>query len=242
MSHGQRFFRPDALDEDSLFLSGDEARHAVRVLRIREGDRVTLMDGRGATREFSVAGAGREGLEILAASDTVKTPLPAVRPHLILGAPEMKAFEEALLHAVELGVFRVALTRTERSPSPIRVYEARSERLRKIAVSAIKQSGNPFLPEIRYYRDLEEALKEARGKGLLLDQNGSPPAAELPVSGDVGLAVGPEGDFTDAEKSAIEEAGYRRMSVSSKTLRVETAVLAAVSMVTCPGLFSGSAG
>lgn len=242
MSHGQRFFRPDALDGDSFFLSGDEARHATRVLRIREGDRVTLMDGRGSTREFSVICAGREGLEIKAASEAVRAPLPAVRPHLILGAPDMKALEEALLHAVELGMFRMALVQTERSPSPIRAYEARTERFMKIAASAIKQSGNPFLPEISFHRHLSEALGTAPEKGYVLDQKGNPVNAALLLTGEIGLAVGPEGDFTEGEKRMLEEAGYARLSVSSNTLRVETAVLAALSLVTCPGFFSGFEG
>ncbi len=62
------------------------------------------------------------------------------------------------------------------------------------------------------------------------------------MTGEIGLAVGPEGDFTEGEKRMLEEAGYARLSVSSNTLRVETAVLAALSLVTCPGFFSGFEG
>ncbi len=240
MSHGHRFFRPDLITQSPVALTGDEARHAVKALRIREGDTATLMDGQGSIRPYSVRSVRRDGLLLEALSDCEIHPPPRVRPFMILGAPEIKALEESLLHAIELGLYGLMVVQAERSPFPVSFYEGKKERLLKIAASAIKQSGNPFLPAISFHEELSDALKSAPRAGFLLDQSGRQLLPDEAVEGDVGLAVGPEGDFTGSEKDELESAGYRKISLSANTLRVETAALAAVSLITSRGLFSGS--
>lgn len=236
MSHGHRFYRPEGLNEEIVGLDGDEARHAARVLRLKEGDRVTLMDGVGGTRDYKVRELTRSGISIEASSDAVISEVPIVRPFLLLGAPDHKALEELLLHAVELGLWRLALVEAKRSPAPIEQFMRRRDRLCKIAVAGIKQSGNPFAPEISFHDDLVDALTPAPARGFIADPEGQAlRRLDGGFEGDIAACVGPEGDFTPEEKELIGEKGYLKVSLAPFTLRVETAVLAVLSAFTSQG-------
>jgi 16S rRNA (uracil1498-N3)-methyltransferase len=238
MSHGRRFYFPTALHDETVRLSGEEARHAVKVLRIKSGDDVTIMDGRGRERNYRVTAVIKDELVIEEISEILTFPPPALKPFLLLGAPDMKVLDECLLHATELGLFHLALTKVSHSPLSLDFYFKRQERLNKIAVSGMKQSGNPFLPGISFHNNLEEALKILPKTGFLFDKD----APRLVVAGsgikdDICLCVGPEGDFSPEEKQKLEAAGFKTVSLAPYTLRVETAVLAALSQITSPVVF-----
>jgi 16S rRNA (uracil1498-N3)-methyltransferase len=237
MSHGNRFYLPSALQDETARLSGEEARHAVKALRIKCGDEVTIMDGRGRQRDYRVTAAIKDELVIESISEILTFPAPAVRPVLLLGAPDMKVLDECLLHATELGLFHLALTKVSHSPLSIDFYLKRQERLNKIAISGMKQSGNPFLPKISLHDDLEDALKIVPPKGFLFDRDAPRFEHSSEIKGEICLCVGPEGDFSMEEKEKLQVLGFRRASLATYTLRVETAALAALSQITSPAVF-----
>jgi len=240
MSHGHRFYLPGLILEEAPALSGDEARHAAKVLRLREGDSVTLMDGKGMTRKYLVNALRPGEVALTAAEPPFRAPLPSARPFLLLGAPDPKALEELLPHAVELGAFHIAIARSERSQFAIGHFERRRERLEKIVISGLKQSGNPFLPRITFHGDIESALEPAPTLGYLLDRDAPPLPRDVVSRGEFTICIGPEGDFSPGEKKVFENRGLRRVSIAPYTLRVETAVLAALSVFTSLAGVSGS--
>jgi 16S rRNA (uracil1498-N3)-methyltransferase len=237
MSHNHRFYLPSALQDESVRLSGEEARHAVKALRIKTGEDVTLMDGRGRERVYRVTAIIKDELVIETIAEIITFPSPKVRPVLILGAPDVKALDDCLLHATELGLFHIAVTKASHSPLSIDYYLKREERLGKIAVSAIKQSGNPHLPIITFHNSIDDALKTAPKEGLLFDKEGPDFRIDSRFEGEVALCVGPEGDFSNEEKELMQALGYKMASLGPYTLRVETAAQAAISRLLSPAAF-----
>ncbi len=213
-------------------LADPELAHQLgAVLRLGPGQRVTLLDGRGGWTLATLAALS--DCEAVAEPDGPlhRTGPPPLRPHLLVGAPDPAALDAVVEHAVELGAWALAVSVTVRSQVPRVALERRRERWEALARSGLKQSGNLFLPELSLHDGIEAALEALPARGWLFQQAAEPFAAGA-HDGDVLLAVGPEGDFTDGEREALLRHGLRPAALSSHTLRVETAALAALAAVT----------
>ncbi len=232
MSHGRRFLCPTDLDSPPWTLDRAEAHHVRKVLRLRSGDRVTLMDGKGGTVEAELAFQSKGEVTALPAGEPIRLPPPPVRPHLLLGAPQLPQADSVVEHAVELGVWEMVILRTGRSQVSEAALTKRLPRLNQLVITAAKQSGNPYFPEVRIAETLEGALRGLPKRGWLLRQDApplSPVRTRSTTEADFTLAVGPEGDFTDEELLLLEAGDLRPASLAPHTLRVGTAALAALS-------------
>lgn len=213
------------------FFDADEARHATRALRLRRGDGLRWVDGRGgrfAGRLLDVGKAGMEAEETAAGQDN-----PPHDLELGVGALHDAARVEWLVEkAVELGATRVSLLQTTR----VERARYRMPRLTAKALAAMKQSGRAYLPEVRELT-LAAFVEQHRG-GLRLLAHCYPDAPRDPAleslvgtqAGPVTWAIGPEGDFTPAEVSTLSAQGWRGVSLGEARLRTETAALAALAI------------
>lgn len=221
-------------------LTGAEARHCLEVLRHPVGAEVEVFDGEGtvALARISQTGRGRATLEL--GPPTRHAP---ERPRMILGLGliKTKAMELALQKAVELGVAEIQPLLTERSVvNPEAADKAnRREKLQSVLLQACKQSHRSWLPRLHSPVSLAEWIREFEAGPLRLVASlrsvARPLSEVLPPtpcpSGQLHLAVGPEGDFSEKEYVLLKGAGFREITMGPRILRTETAVCYLLSVV-----------
>jgi 16S rRNA (uracil1498-N3)-methyltransferase len=234
-----RFYLPPGHgDGPELRLEGREARHAAQILRVRPGETVTVLDGVGQEWLCQVSQATEASVQLQVAERKVH-PRPAWQVTLAQAIPKARIIEDIIQKATELGVARVVPLLAERVVThPDRAgLAAKAARWQQTAVEAIKQCGNPWLPQIETplaptaFVEKREASDLAL-IGSLLDA--PHPLGErlqdyflqhhrLPRT--VCIWIGPEGDFTPAEVELAKAAGALPISLGPLVLRCETAAL-----------------
>ncbi|HRP98592.1 MAG TPA: 16S rRNA (uracil(1498)-N(3))-methyltransferase [Rhodocyclaceae bacterium] len=229
-----RFFCPDRLPPaGTIELPDALAHHAVRVLRLADGDPLVLFDGHGGEYAARLVAHGRQwGAELLGHKPVEReSPLELVLVQALASGDKM---DWIVQKAVELGVAAVVPVRAERSV--LRLSDERAARRRshwqQVAVAACEQSGRNRVPQIAAIADLRSYLAESRAVGdrLVLAPDAAHRLSALArPAGPVHLLIGPEGGWTPDELAACQAAGVTRVGIGPRVLRTETAGLAAVS-------------
>ncbi|MBI4728143.1 MAG: 16S rRNA (uracil(1498)-N(3))-methyltransferase [Acidobacteria bacterium] len=223
-------FFGQALGGEEVVVSGEEARHAVRVLRIRPGERITVSDGRGEVAVACVVSAGRD----LVARVEERRTVPPARPRLVVWAAIPKAGKLDLVAAklTEIGAAALVPFAARRSVArwdPVKAA-ARTAHLRAIAREASRQSRRAWIMEVSEVRALGETgrpcivLHEEASRRL---SDGLPPEPPAELS----LVVGPEGGLDAEEVAALASAGAGVVGLGPQILRTETAGLVAATIV-----------
>lgn len=222
------FYAPPSQIRDNIAeLTGQEARHASKVLRAREGDRLVIVDGQGRRYEGPIVQVTSKRVQIKL-EDRQYTPAP--QPELVLGMGIIKKrdrLEFAVEKAVELGAKHIALFRSEHTIKK----NVRLERLESIVLSAMKQSLRSWLPDISVFQSVGEVVNHfSDAQSLMAHEKVSSnikvsPASSLADEERLLLLVGPEGGFSSGEVDRAKEEGARLVSLGSYRLRAETAVV-----------------
>ena len=240
-----RFYTPpEQARENVLTLTGNEAHHATRVLRVRNGEHVTVLDGAGQEMRGVVTSQTGKSLSV-EIRERKQYPSPACPVTLVQALPKAKLIESIIQKATELGVARIVPILSERVVTHLdsEGAESKAEKWQQVAVEAIKQSGNSWLPKVETPVSLEHFLKRREKFELSLVgclENGSRHPREwfekfraehqrLPSTACVW--VGPEGDFTAHEYAAIRASGALPITLGPLVLRVETAATYCLSIV-----------
>lgn len=197
-------------------LSRDSAHHVTRVLRRRAGDPLVVGDGRGRWAPAVLGPDATVEVTAAAASAPQRKPLLTVAFALVKGAkPEL-----VVQKLTELGIDRIVPFRAERSV--LRWDDDRAaravERWRAVAASATEQCHRPWLPEITEVASTDELAEDRYGPMAMAERGGGPPTLESP-----GIAVGPEGGWSPAERSLP----WARVALGGHVLRAETAAVTA---------------
>ena len=239
-----RFFVDEPLAIKSrIALPERVAHHALRVLRLRDGDPIVLFNGTGG--EF-VARLSVSGSNAHAAIDTfapVEREAP-LRVTLVQSWVAADKLEWIVEKAVELGVHSIVLTPAQRSVVRLTHdrLDKRVERLRELIVAACAQCGRNRIPHIEASLTLAASLRTGTTgdmRGVLLHPNAESSVAKAAVAGSVAIAVGPEGGFDDDELALANQLGYAAYRLGPRVLRSETAGLAALAVLqTIAGDFS----
>ena len=240
-----RFYLPvESCRGDSLRLDGREAHHALHVLRLQRGERVTVLDGAGTEYLCAVESANKNAL-VLAVGEKRFTPAPPCPLTLLVAIPKGKIIEDIIQKAVELGTHRIIPLLSERVVTHLDAdgAENKREKWQQVAVEAIKQCGAAWLPRVETPVTIPQFLERQESFDLPLvgslqterrhprewlcefqsQNNRSPHSAAI--------WIGPEGDFTPGELHAIEAAGARPITLGPLTLRVETAAVYCLSFL-----------
>ena len=227
-----RFHFPGCLPAaGTLELPDALAHHAVRVLRLRDGERIVLFDGEGGEAEATLQVRGKSACAHLEARREVdrESPLQIVLVQALAASDKM---DWVVQKAVELGVSAVQPVQAERSVLRLAGERAdkRHAHWQQVAVSACEQCGRNRIPEVRPLQPLTQWLAAHRGAlNYVLAPGGAASFADEPAAQDVvHLLVGPEGGWSEAEMSAFDAAGCRRVRLGPRVLRTETAGLAAL--------------
>ena len=239
------YLPPEKCKGATLFLTGSEAHHAIRVLRLRRNDRVTVLDGAGGEILCDVEGHDRDKVQLTTAERRFIPPLP-YQITLLQALPKGKIIESIIQKATELGVFRIVPLLAERVVSTRLAPKdnlQKTEKWRTIAVEAIKQCGSAWLPQIEQPLTPAQFLLRHESFDLPLIaslQSGSRHPREyfrafrsksetMPRS--LCILVGPEGDFSPAEMDLITSAGMSPISLGRLVLRTETAAIYCLSIL-----------
>jgi 16S rRNA (uracil1498-N3)-methyltransferase len=231
----RRFF-VDQVRNGHAEISGQDARHLTRVLRVEAGQRYEISDNRGVyLAEIETARKERVIFRTIEKLAEEETPLNVI---LCAAIVKFDRFEWMLEKATELGAARIVpviALRTEKGLD--KAAHKRLERWRRIAIEASQQSRRAHLPEICEPVKLVDALTVSAMHRYALDENPAAPAlaAALPArrnSGDsVALLVGPEGGWSQKEREEFTAAGWQPVSLGPLVLRAETAAMAALAVL-----------
>ncbi len=226
-----QFYCPDI--KSNPILPESDSQHCVRVLRMREGDALEVVDGRGVRYVCRLLEAHPKHamVEIVEAKEQ---PLHWSH-HITLAVAPTKLndrMEWLVEKLVEIGINRIVPVRCAHSERK----EIKHDRLEKIAISAMKQSLKATLPQIDEMMPLSDFLKsvdaEQRFMGYCSDEY---ERALLSRSAKPGLStailIGPEGDFSSEEVTAAIAAGFKPVTLGDNRLRTETAALVAVDTI-----------
>lgn len=234
-----RFFvTPGALNGDHVRLAdADLARQLARVLRLRPGDRVLLLDGLGMQYEVALTEIGREHVAGAVIRRGPAGGEPAVAVTIYLALLRAERFEWALQKSVELGAMRIVPVRFARSLPGERADERKLERWRRIVREAAEQACRGRLPELAAPLDFAAACAEAASADvrLILWEREAPalPARlrTAPQPATIALFSGPEGGISEAELTSADAHGIMRVSLGPRILRAETAPIAALAAI-----------
>jgi 16S rRNA (uracil1498-N3)-methyltransferase len=214
-------------------LYGEEARHLTRVLRVQPGQQFEISDNQHAWLA-EVAEARGERVVFRALEPLVTAPPPA-RITLCAALIKFDRFEWIVEKATELGVERILPFEAERTDKGLfAASRKRTGRWERIARESSQQSRRTRLPEILPAVRFDTALRETAGHRFFLDEDEAAPLLrEIPAErqDSVALIAGPEGGWTDGERSCARAAGWTPVSLGSLVLRAETAACAALAVV-----------
>lgn len=219
---------------DAVELTGDEARHAVTVSRVRAGERIAIGDGRGTVVHGMVTSTGPRDLVLEADEILVEEP-PETRITLVQALAKGDRDELAVQAATELGVDAVVPWAAARSVSRWEGPKAEKGRQRWAAIvrEAVKQSIRSRVPEVlpvSATAELAGRLGDARM--LLLEPTATTALTDLRPDGrDLALVVGPEGGIAPAELERLVAAGAEPVRLGASVLRTSTAGPAAIAVL-----------
>jgi 16S rRNA (uracil1498-N3)-methyltransferase len=231
----RRFF-VDAVQSGRARIIGADAHHLTRVLRVEPGQQYEISDNQNVY--LAEVESARKDLVSFVVRERLEVSEPVVRTTLVASLIRFERFEWIIEKATELGVETLVPLETERTEKGLRrAAEKRMLRWNRIAGEASEQCRRARLPEVGSAVGLTGAIKIEADYRYLLDeaQRVPPMLSVLPASrraGDrVALLLGPEGGWTDRERTLITGAGWCAVSLGHEILRAETAAIAGLAII-----------
>lgn len=238
------YIPPETWNPDALVLSGAEAHHARNVLRLKGGDKVVLFNGRGREMTAEIVDPAKDEMRLRKLHEAETPPL---RCRITLGQaiPKGKNMDLIVQKAVEIGASEIAPILSDRTIVQVDLENAAQKQAKwqQIAIEAAKQCGQNWLPQVRAPRKLSEFFAEGVKYDLQLIGSLQADARHLKriladyasehrqLPSSVLMLVGPEGDFTPAELALARTHGCRPITLGPIVLRVETAALYCLSIL-----------
>ena len=234
-----RFFvSKESIENNIATITGKDAFHIARSLRMAVGDNIYVSDGEGHDYLAALTDIKDDicTAEILSEGDSAE---PKMSITLYMAYPKGDKLETVIQKAVELGVTRIVpfeSSRCIKRPKADKVAK-QGERLSKIAEEAAKQCGRGIIPEVTLPLSYSEMLEDAKSSALRLIcyEKESDLSVKALLSGDmpesIAIIVGCEGGFSPEEVEAAVNAGCHSVTLGKRILRCETAPLTVLSMI-----------
>lgn len=221
-------FYASHIDDNKAIIDENESGHAIRVLRMREGDRAILTDGKGNRYEAVVENAHPKHCTFRIEKTLEADDRRNYRLTIAMAPTKNNERTEWFLEkAVEIGIDAFV-------PLSCRFSERKTvntERLRKVALSAMKQSMKARLPEIEEMTPFETFVKiPFDGKKLIAHCYDKPKPhikEQMAPNENILILIGPEGDFSEDEVALAKANGFEETTLGKSRLRTETAALVA---------------
>lgn len=227
ISPKHRFF---CTDPESGFLDEDESAHANRVLRLVSGDRIEIINGKGARiiARITESSKNRVGFQI-EKQELTEQDKPEI--HIAIAPTKnIDRFEFFLEKVTEIGISEISPVLCRNSERK----EIKKEKLEKNLVASIKQSGNVFLPKLNNLTSFMQFIESHKTNDCQKfiahcaeDAHKIQLADSLNPAKNVVILIGPEGDFSQEEITKANQSGFRSVALGNSRLRTETAGIAA---------------
>jgi 16S rRNA (uracil1498-N3)-methyltransferase len=217
--------------EKTPFLSEEDSRHCLKVLRKNIKDKIHIVDGVGGLFECEITKAYEKKCEVRILSVKREFEKREYYLHIAI-APTKNAdrIEYFIEKCVEIGIDEITLIQTKHSERK----NQKTERLEKIAISAMKQSLKAYLPKVNELMDFNEFIQNANFEAKFLAHltDDAKPLKDVAANKkEVLLMIGPEGDFSQDEILLAQNFGFQLVTLGNSRLRTETAGVVACSIV-----------
>lgn len=230
------WFFADENIKDAYTITGEDAGHIKKSLRMKEGETLTLVSPDGTEHLCAIEGFG-EGVEVKVISSKKCEQEPSVSVTLYQGLTKGDKMDFIVQKAVELGAAEIVPTLTDRciSRPDEKSMKKKCERWQKIALGAAQQSRRGIVPEVKHLLTLKEAAEKAKESdvSIVFYEGGGESIASIlkdkPKS--VSIFIGSEGGFEESEIGLLNSAGVATATLGKRILRAETAPLAALTAI-----------
>ncbi len=223
-------FYQNRISEGIYSLSKDESKHCSLVLRYKKGDEIIVFDGNGG-KHRSILTQVTEKICEFEIIESIQTPAKKFKIHLgIAPTKNTDRIEWLVEKLTEIGIDEMTLLETDHNER----RNLRMDRLTKKTISAMKQSGNPFLLKINPLTQLNDFINKNLGNEKFiahLDKSHTYLADVIKPEKNISILIGPEGDFSRDELAFATQHGYQPVSLGGNVLRTETAGLISCCMV-----------
>ncbi|MDF3079075.1 MAG: rRNA ((1498)-N(3))-methyltransferase [Sphingobacteriaceae bacterium] len=222
------FYTPYLKNSQDLFLSEDESKHCIRVLRLQTGDQISLVDGSGGFYQAEITDANPKKVHFEIVDSQQEFGKRNHYLHIAIAPTKnIERVEWFLEKATEIGIDEITPIICERSERK----EVKFERLEKVITSAVKQSIKAYHPKLNSAIRLKE-LVESKSEGQRFIAHCLPETRQslkdsLRVGEKYLVLIGPEGDFSNQEIDKALSASFIPISLGESRLRAETAALQA---------------
>jgi len=214
------YVNPLNVNGSTFQLDKAESNHATRVLRLKKGDEICLLDGAGIGYHAKIKSIEKN------VSGTIKESIPDLGENkcsvnLASALIKRDRFELMLEKATELGVNEIQPLMLERCVKKTMNFE----RSQKIVISSAKQCCRSRFPMLHEPIDMKKLLKNSDGQFISGLMGADKSLSELELDKNVTVIIGPEGDFTENEIGQMKNAGVLFFNLGGRRLRAETAAL-----------------
>lgn len=223
-------------DGDLVTITGEDAHHIHRVLRMRKGDTVTVCDGMGTDYECLIAELSDTAVDLQVKNRIHTTCEPTTEVTLYQGLPKGDKMDWIIQKCVEIGITRIVPVAMSRCVVKLNAAEGekKQKRWQKIAAGAAEQSGRGCIPEVTTPISFSQALKQLENEyAVTFYEGGGQPLSSLvgAHTRKVSIIVGPEGGIEAEEIEKLQQNGAHIATLGKRILRCETAPLVALSVI-----------
>ena len=230
------FYVPDLKHrEKKVTILGDEFYHLGKVLRLKPRDKIFLLNGKGWVFKGQIYHKTKKSAEVKILSYQQFSE-PELKIHLVPALLPAESMDFLLRTSAEVGVWQITPVITANCIVRFkdkRVIATKLLRWQKILIQGIKQSGNPWLPNLDDIRDFQSVVKNLGHKQIpkfILTQDGLEMNSQifLQIENEIVLLIGPEGGFTDEEIEFAQESGFVPLSLGNLRWRSQISALMAI--------------
>lgn len=207
---------------ESIKLEKETQHHLINVVRLKKADELLLLDGKGGVGSATVEEIGRKDIKV-SCNKVWKQPSPKIKFVLGVGQLKKEAMDSVLKSSCELGVSEVIILNSEYSQT----YPLNFQRIKKLFISGIEQSNNPFLPTVSVSSLDDLANKGFRESYLFSLKESEDREQPKPQEGENLILIGPEGGFSEKDLIVISEIS------KLKTIKLDLPIMRAPTAFSC---------
>lgn len=234
------FVTSDKISDSQIIIDTEDVAHISRVLRLGEGDLLTVCDSQGTDYEAEIVSLGQKEILCKINSKSMSASEPNIKVTLFQGLPKASKMEYIIQKTTELGITEIVPAKLSRCVVKIdnKKDEAKKlDRWQKISESAAKQSGRGIIPKISPIMTLDEIIERSKEFDLFFvpyECEEQKTLRNVLLSKKdiktVGFLIGPEGGFDIAETEKLRSTGIDTVTLGKRILRTETAGEAVLAM------------
>lgn len=226
------FINKDNVSDNGITVVGDDVQHISRVLRLSEGEIITLCDGQGMDYITKILEINKHSVETAIIEKKASMGEPDINVVLYQGIPKSTKMDLIIQKCTEMGITRIVPVSTGRTVVKLETEKdeyKKVERWSKIAEEAAKQSGRGAIPIIELPMTFKKALSDAKALDLCLIpfEQEREQTIDAALKGktikNIGYFVGPEGGFELSEIEEAKQSGIMPVTLGQRILRTETA-------------------